>query len=518
MQTASGGPLKKPRIKLNGQWRELNYEGNGDFSTQTKKGKMFFTTGKKSPKSIVGNKEIVVTPEQTTIQEKQDNTKNYYSAYNPDDIIKGFNALTLGGLNNLSPTQWARRVYDTGKLLSGNMTWSGYTNSWLNGNNGLVSQKFSEEHPYLSTGINLVGDVGIGGGALLSKTNLGQETIARAKGVLDATKYGLYDRVQGYNLYNKFLKGKTADLRSQLEDINLFSGENYVGNNQISDKSGRLFMQPTTYTRSEQIGSGPSIRMGFSANNGKLSRNLVNQGKEAIDKLPAGTSISADAHGLSVPSRLATEGNREGIITTLQRGTSDAETTLSNLERRLGEDPGTFVRNPYDMSADAHRFFTLEAQKPGRQLVYAGRSGKWNDAAVSNPEIYQWQQAYESGTLSARDYVNNYNSWVKDFGGRPGHVDINGKPYFYHPTIFITHKQGGKMNAIERFKQGSKIHIKKKNRGKFTAYCGGNVTSSCIAKAKASGNPTLVKRATFAANARKWKHQKGGKLCLIPRN
>jgi len=62
------------------------------------------------------------------------------------------------------------------------------------------------------------------------------------------------------------------------------------------------------------------------------------------------------------------------------------------------------------------------------------------------------------------------------------------------------------MNAIEQFKQGSRIHIKKKNRGKFTAYCGGNVTSACIARAKASGNPTLIKRATFAANARKWKH------------
>ena len=61
-------------------------------------------------------------------------------------------------------------------------------------------------------------------------------------------------------------------------------------------------------------------------------------------------------------------------------------------------------------------------------------------------------------------------------------------------------------------KNGSKIHIKKKNRGKFTAYCGGNVTSACIAKAKASGNPTLVKRATFAANARKWKHQNGGQF------
>jgi len=59
-------------------------------------------------------------------------------------------------------------------------------------------------------------------------------------------------------------------------------------------------------------------------------------------------------------------------------------------------------------------------------------------------------------------------------------------------------------------KQGGPIHIKKKNRGKFTSYCGGKVTDSCIRRAKASGNPTLVKRATFAANARKWKHAKGG--------
>ena len=63
-------------------------------------------------------------------------------------------------------------------------------------------------------------------------------------------------------------------------------------------------------------------------------------------------------------------------------------------------------------------------------------------------------------------------------------------------------------------KNGSGIHIKKKNRGKFTAYCGGNVTSACIAKAKASGNPTLVKRATFAQNSRHWskKHRNGGQI------
>lgn len=67
-------------------------------------------------------------------------------------------------------------------------------------------------------------------------------------------------------------------------------------------------------------------------------------------------------------------------------------------------------------------------------------------------------------------------------------------------------KQGGVLSA----KSG--IHIKKANRGKFTDYCGGKVTSACIAKGKASSNPTIRKRATFAANARKWKHQNGGKI------
>lgn len=66
-------------------------------------------------------------------------------------------------------------------------------------------------------------------------------------------------------------------------------------------------------------------------------------------------------------------------------------------------------------------------------------------------------------------------------------------------------KTGGKL-----LKKGNKIHIKKKNRGKFTSYCGGTVTNKCIRKAKASGNSTLIKRATFAQNARKWKHKDGG--------
>lgn len=68
--------------------------------------------------------------------------------------------------------------------------------------------------------------------------------------------------------------------------------------------------------------------------------------------------------------------------------------------------------------------------------------------------------------------------------------------------------------GVPSLKKGSGIHIKKKNRGKFTDYCGGKVTQECIDKAKKSKNPKLRKRATFAANSRRWskKHEEGAKI------
>ena len=77
----------------------------------------------------------------------------------------------------------------------------------------------------------------------------------------------------------------------------------------------------------------------------------------------------------------------------------------------------------------------------------------------------------------------------------------------------ITMRYTGLMSPFgNQFKDGGGIHIKKKNRGKFTEYCGGKVTSECIARGKRSSSPTIRKRATFAANARKWKHEDGGPL------
>lgn len=77
----------------------------------------------------------------------------------------------------------------------------------------------------------------------------------------------------------------------------------------------------------------------------------------------------------------------------------------------------------------------------------------------------------------------------------------------------LTMRYTGTMSPFgNTFAKGGGIHIKKANRGKFTKYCGGKVTSECIAKGKRSSDPAVRKRATFAANARKWKHAFGGNL------
>jgi hypothetical protein len=78
-------------------------------------------------------------------------------------------------------------------------------------------------------------------------------------------------------------------------------------------------------------------------------------------------------------------------------------------------------------------------------------------------------------------------------------------------TIPLSQRDNFLVNDI-RFKSGGTIHIKKKNKGKFTDYCGGKVTEECIRKGKNSSNPTTRKRANFAANARKWKHEEGGTI------
>lgn len=68
------------------------------------------------------------------------------------------------------------------------------------------------------------------------------------------------------------------------------------------------------------------------------------------------------------------------------------------------------------------------------------------------------------------------------------------------------------MDTLKMLKNGSGIHIKKSHKGLFTKYCNGKVTNECIQRGKHSSDPKIRKRATFADNARHFKHNLGGQI------
>ena len=118
---------------------------------------------------ITGERGTLMLPE---INITRANPNNYRSYYDPNAVINGFNVFTLGGFNNVDPTQWARRVYDLPKTMFGPMRFSTYMDRWINGNEGLVSSNFQQQHPWYSAGVNL-----LGGGALIGGSTQGPRIV-----------------------------------------------------------------------------------------------------------------------------------------------------------------------------------------------------------------------------------------------------------------------------------------------------------------------------------------------------
>ena len=83
----------------------------------------------------------------------------------------------------------------------------------------------------------------------------------------------------------------------------------------------------------------------------------------------------------------------------------------------------------------------------------------------------------------------------------------SGKPTGWRPTMQELHDRIG-VPLPEEFAKGGPIHIKKKNRGKFNATK--KRTGKTTEELTHSKNPLTRKRAIFAQNARKWKHEFGG--------
>lgn len=164
---------------------------------------------------VTGERGTLMLPE---INITRANPDNYRSSYDPNAVINGFNALTLGGLNNLDPTQWARRAYDLPKTLFGPMKFSTYMNRWINGNEGVVSNQFSSQHPYYSAIINmLAGGAGVQSGRIINQlkpSNLGKHFY------YNVNPQG-YDNIikQSKDIAKTILKGSEPDIENPRWDV-----------------------------------------------------------------------------------------------------------------------------------------------------------------------------------------------------------------------------------------------------------------------------------------------------------
>lgn len=130
-------------------------------------------------------------------------------------------------------------------------------------------------------------------------------------------------------------------------------------------------------------------------------------------------------------------------------------------------------------------------------------------------------KAENIGTQNAFNTLANFSAYggpINIFGS--GAIDYElAKEDLYNKQLsaMSKYKMSSMPNSFETpelntFAKGGKIHIKPENRGKFTDYYDGKVTSECIARGKGSKSAAVRKRATFAANARKWHHAFGGDL------
>lgn len=131
-------------------------------------------------------------------------------------------------------------------------------------------------------------------------------------------------------------------------------------------------------------------------------------------------------------------------------------------------------------------------------------------------DIYNSNITKSYGNAITNLNKTNTNNILANYSSYGGYIDTGSESIF-------DEEFKKEMSYLNRFytpdflqyADGGRIHIKKNNRGKFTDYCGGKVTAECIAKGKKSKSPAVRKRAVFAENVRKWKHDGGGPLDSI---
>ena len=203
-----------------------------------------------------------------------------------------------------------------------------------------------------------------------------------------------------------------------------------------------------------------------------------------------------------------------------------------------------YLHLPYDTGLLMESKYKPTRLQSTNEKTYKFRSsmtpGYWNDVVEDmvmgehNKNQYYDQSLNEFTAYRDRDekgdFVSIYDEWDYNPAVRGGNKKLNkvidsvtgGKPFVIYDRVYLDDYYDIPEEArgnpfitpavVTAYKKGGRIHIKKKNRGSFTRWCKGKVTEECIRRGKNSSNPAIRKKAVFAANSRRWKHENGGIL------
>ena len=225
-------------------------------------------------------------------------------------------------------------------------------------------------------------------------------------------------------------------------------------------------------------------------------RHLIDHRTSMTDELYGKLEKAYDKDFLDIPNH-----EDAGVLKGYQHMADERVTTNRDARDVLLSSKGKYLQNEHDFLIDSSkRGYSADMVDFQNKIIkYVQPEDIVNAVENSNGYGKRYIKYLREHNKLTPEKIEQFREAMMDVGMGVGVIyglNINKK------------KQGGMLQLL---KKGSGIHIKEKNKGSFTKWCGGNVTDACIRKGKNSSNPKIRKKATFADNARHFKHKSGGK-------
>lgn len=311
---------------------------------------------------------------------------------------------------------------------------------------------------------------------------------------------------------------KTNDIPYQSKGVEFYSLDpnNISLQNQPFEKSSLKFLEkPSKLTEAERLGIPKGERSTYmNQEDLNLFKNQINEfaksnkyptfdkevfSQQEIERFARDMINRHNSfyRGVNMPWK---KGDLEIINKNLGPNATNEE-ILQYMATHPKSDPGTMFITPYPTKGYGYQAIIQRPYKLGNDRLKWIKEG---DFVIRNGNI---ERSIPNDKLHI---INPWNEAPTSY--------INDELLVTKPMIFRGWAKPDATqlsNNLKNFKKGGSINIKEKNKGSFTKYCKGKVTEECIRKGKNSPNPKIRKKATFAANVRKWKHQSGGVINYI---